>query len=297
MHTDEAPFNANAHPSPDRIYLCVDEKHFEQLVSELQYLRLVLAQQALAVVRIGHDVRNHLQTIVTTLDLATWELDARSRDRWMALAKEQLGLACRRLGSIADEAPCSGDAPPAAMETFAVSSVMDRVHKRWCAVAEAQHMPLDLIRCDAIVTSNAHMLDSILDNLVGNALKHAGVGCVQLSCKVYYGYAWVSVRDEGPGLPPHVIESSQDIESQPARENGGAGLGLGIVRRTAELLQHPINVRSVAGQGTLFTIRIPLARPGGPALYAAESHISPTRSVFWCRAGAAGRATHPDDCH
>jgi two-component system, sensor histidine kinase len=75
----------------------------------------------------------------------------------------------------------------------------------------------------------------------------------------------IEISDTGIGIPADKIDAVFD-EFRQLRPGSseGAGLGLAIVRRTAELLGHPMMVRSTVGQGSIFTVEVPLADPAGP---------------------------------
>jgi two-component system sensor histidine kinase BaeS len=73
--------------------------------------------------------------------------------------------------------------------------------------------------------------------------------------------AVLRVADEGAGIPedalPHVFERFYRAESSRAGE--GTGLGLAIVRETVEALEGRIEVQSAPGEGSAFTVRLPLS--------------------------------------
>jgi signal transduction histidine kinase len=73
----------------------------------------------------------------------------------------------------------------------------------------------------------------------------------------------LAVRDTGIGIPPEVIpkifERFYQADSSSTRQHGGTGLGLAIVKRILDAHEAPIAVESLLGQGTTFSIRIPIA--------------------------------------
>jgi len=74
----------------------------------------------------------------------------------------------------------------------------------------------------------------------------------------------LAVRDSGVGIPTEVISKIFDrfyqVDSSPTRQHGGTGLGLAIVKRILDAHEAPIAVESLPGQGTTFSIRLPVAR-------------------------------------
>jgi signal transduction histidine kinase len=110
-----------------------------------------------------------------------------------------------------------------------------------------------------------------LRNLVTNAIRHTpSDGGVDVLAEVQSGMACVSVSDACGGIPPGDLPRVFDVafRGESARTPGpqeGAGLGLSIARGIVEAHSGQIAVRN-AGPGCQFLIRLPLARPGVPAL-------------------------------
>ena len=103
----------------------------------------------------------------------------------------------------------------------------------------------------------------ILDNLVSNALKFSPAGAVTISATydVKTRSVAIAVRDTGVGISAEdqqkVFEDFRQLDSSPARGYGGTGLGLSICRRLAQMLGGTIELTSVIGHGSTFTLRLP----------------------------------------
>jgi two-component system sensor histidine kinase BaeS len=101
---------------------------------------------------------------------------------------------------------------------------------------------------------------------VSNALRHTPAdGTVTLSAThdASGDDVVVEVRDTGEGIPadelPYVFNRFWRAEKSRSRRTGGSGLGLAIVRKLTEAHGGSVRVSSVVGQGTVFSLRIPLA--------------------------------------
>ncbi len=109
-------------------------------------------------------------------------------------------------------------------------------------------------------------LAQILTNLVDNAVKfnYQG-GKVEVTAGREDGEIVISVTDTGPGIPPEELDAIfQEFyrgKSEAARSRTGAGLGLAIARRLAELLGGDITVDSQVGRGSTFSLRLPFRLP------------------------------------
>jgi signal transduction histidine kinase len=136
------------------------------------------------------------------------------------------------------------------------------------AVAEHQHMTdRHVLRisttCDVLVGNwDAIRLSRVFDNLLDNALKFSPRGgAIEISIGLEGDSAVIAVSDVGEGIPeadlPHVFERfrrGQNVEGRIP----GSGIGLAGVQTIVELHLGSIGVQSKAGQGTTFTVRLPI---------------------------------------
>jgi signal transduction histidine kinase/HAMP domain-containing protein len=114
------------------------------------------------------------------------------------------------------------------------------------------------------IVSDRFKLKQILTNLINNAIKFTDQGYVRVSARVAADGETLAleVADSGPGIPeeslPFVFEKFRQIDSATTRNYSGAGLGLYIVKNFVDLLGGKIDVRSKVGEGSMFTVRLPL---------------------------------------
>lgn len=102
-----------------------------------------------------------------------------------------------------------------------------------------------------------------LSNLVENAIKYnREEGWVHVSLNADHKYFYVKVEDSGMGIPEdaqeHIFERFYRVDKSHSREIGGTGLGLAITRSAILMHRGAIRVYSKEGEGTTFTVRIPL---------------------------------------
>jgi len=121
------------------------------------------------------------------------------------------------------------------------------------------------------IVSDRVKLKQILTNLINNAIKFTDQGYVRVSARVAADGETLAleVADSGPGIPeeslPFVFEKFRQIDSATTRNYSGAGLGLYIVKNFVELLGGSIDVRSGIGEGSVFTVRVPIQPEHKPA--------------------------------
>jgi signal transduction histidine kinase/HAMP domain-containing protein/CheY-like chemotaxis protein len=129
----------------------------------------------------------------------------------------------------------------------------------------------------ADVLTDESRLRQVLRNLLSNAVKFTEQGGVELSIEpatddevpegVVRGAAVVAfrVKDTGIGIPEQHLETIfgafQQADGTTSRKYGGTGLGLSITREIAQLLGGAVSVHSTPGQGSTFTLFLPVARP------------------------------------
>ena len=118
---------------------------------------------------------------------------------------------------------------------------------------------------DTAVESDAAMIALVVENLVGNAVKYAGRGTVQIGCDDDAGGLRLSVADEGPGIAPEKLGLIFDaFRRGEMHGQGGVGLGLAIASRAARTLNAELTVDSKVGVGSTFRLTFPRREGGGP---------------------------------
>lgn len=161
----------------------------------------------------------------------------------------------------------SGAVPAA--ERVAVTPVLQRVARMLRMVADDKGVTL---RCDsdetAVVMATEDDLHQILYNLIENGIKYSAQnGFVHAAAGVEGDTVVLTVDDNGIGIPdedlPHVFERFYRVDKMRSRAIGGTGLGLSIVKDTVENRGGTITAAHRSdGEGTVFTVRLPLAKGG-----------------------------------
>jgi signal transduction histidine kinase/CheY-like chemotaxis protein len=158
---------------------------------------------------------------------------------------------------------------------FALAELFSQVKTSLEPAAQDKGLRLRVRPSGVWLLSDPSLLYRIVLNLVGNALSYTRTGTVLVACRGSADglHARIEVWDSGIGIAP---EHHQEVFKEfvqvgnPERDRGkGMGLGLNIVQRTAQLLGHPVSLRSSLGRGTRITIEVPLAPVGAALLPAA----------------------------
>jgi PAS domain S-box-containing protein len=185
---------------------------------------------------------------------------------------EIIMAAGRRLTSTIDDVlDISGiDAGKAEVEweQFEIDTMIASIAEDYEPTARASGIELGLDRPDAAVrvVSDRRKVGKIIQELLDNAVKFTSEGSILLRVEPVGGEIEVCVSDTGVGIAPSdlpaVFEEFHQAKLPDGRRPEGAGLGLAICRRLAELLGGSLVAESVAGSGSTFTLRL----PQGPVL-------------------------------
>jgi signal transduction histidine kinase len=120
-----------------------------------------------------------------------------------------------------------------------------------------------------VISTDRVKLHRILENIIENALKFTEEGAVVVSTNLLWDAHTLEVKvaDTGIGIAQEniaaIFEMFRQIDSSDSRKYGGVGLGLYIAKKFTDLLGGTITVQSELGNGSVFTIRIPVAVSGG----------------------------------
>ena len=141
---------------------------------------------------------------------------------------------------------------------------IETVLRRAKPIAEKNGIVLRLEAEEAfLVASSPTRLQQLFGNLVENAIKYnKPQGRVTVTLQRQRNMVLVKVKDTGIGIPqehlPRLFERFYRVDSSRSREIGGTGLGLSIVKHLAGLYHGDVSVESVVGEGSVFTVRLPL---------------------------------------
>lgn len=113
-----------------------------------------------------------------------------------------------------------------------------------------------------ITTSDETMVHRILQNLISNAVKFTNAGEVVVTAETQGTNIIVAVQDTGIGISeeslPYIFEEFRQVDGSASRSYEGTGLGLAIAERSALLLEGRLEVVSVPGSGSTFTLTLPI---------------------------------------
>ena len=220
------------------------------------------------VANVSHELKTPITSIVgsieTLLDGAADDPD--DRDKFLEIIKKQSVrlnnlvedlLNLSHIERLAERGEV--DVTPVRLQQVVQSAVSA------CETVAAQRATRVTVSCpaDLVVQANPRLLEQAVINLVDNAIKYGEPGnVVEVNVTTAGDTVFLQVHDQGPGIAPEhlprIFERFYRAENSRSREFGGTGLGLAIVKHVALAHGGRVAVESKRGQGSTFTITIPL---------------------------------------
>jgi signal transduction histidine kinase len=231
----------------------------DQLTNALSKSVLENAYRSRLMAITGHDLKQPLQTISLLLEILGMEITNPDAKPHLQKAQRSVRLIAEGLDSLAMASRPDIDLDSPGLGCFNISDILQRLVPTWHEHAAENGVFLRVTRCSARVTSNVAMLTTILDNLVGNAIKYAPQGRVLVGCRRLNSHLQIQVLDTGVGIRPDRLEHVFLAFHQEDPNTNGLGLGLSIVQRTAATLGHRIRIKSEVGRGSVFSVEVPLS--------------------------------------
>lgn len=148
-------------------------------------------------------------------------------------------------------------------EHFPVQLLLNRLSNAIAPLAQQKRLSFRVRPSLLTVHSDPILLERVLMNLGTNAVRYTDHGGVLIGCRRRAGRVLVQVWDTGCGIAEHAQEEIfiefHQLSGGPRDRGEGMGLGLAIVDRVAQLLGHPVRLRSRVGRGSVFEVEVPLA--------------------------------------
>ncbi|WP_437661409.1 ATP-binding protein [Sorangium sp. So ce1182] len=227
---------------------------------------------------LAHELRNPMASISLSLSLLEGlEGDEPKSTRYREIARRQVGHLVRLVDDLLDVSRITrGTVELRLGEVDLAAVVQDAVAAARPAVQARRHeLSLSAGAGDFAMRADATRLEQVVTNLLTNAAKYTPPGgaiSVRLTCEAAGGApeAVLRVRDTGRGIPAAMLEKVFELFTQVEqtidRSTGGLGLGLTLVRRLVEMHGGTVVAASAgAGQGSEFTVRLPLGRGAAPS--------------------------------
>ncbi len=259
------------------------DAHALQLL-ESEYLRRTDAEHANAakskfLAVMSHELRTPLSGVIGLLDVL---MQASLKPHQMALAKRIQSSAnalLANLSEVLDFSKIEANKIALAIEPLNLEEVVLAPCRLLEALARSKRIGYTVFidpNFPRQLLGDASRIQQILTNFLSNAIKFSArpdrdgmiaVRAVMADVDEQTGRVWIelSVRDQGVGMGPETLtrlfKPYEQASAVTSRQFGGTGLGLSICQHLARLMDGEIRAESTLNEGSMFTVRFPLARP------------------------------------
>jgi PAS domain S-box-containing protein len=237
-----------------------ERRRFEEEISRA-WKSAALADQAKSsfLSAASHDLRQPLQTLrFLQAALEPHLPDGEGRNLVGGIARS-LDTMSSILSSLLDVNRLEAGNLRPSKRDFAINEVFDSLAADFLDSVADKGLRWRLVRSELPARSDKRMLEAMLRNLLSNAVRYTDRGKILLGCRRAGDKIRIEVWDSGIGISeeqlPHIFQ--EYYQGADGAERGGFGLGLAIVRRIGEMLDHRIDVRSTPGKGTAISIEVP----------------------------------------
>jgi len=213
---------------------------------------------------ISHELRTPLHAIVSSIELLGFNYHSEA-DRKVI---QRLETAARHLEAqmkdLTDYARLGAGKLELRHEHFEPRELLASIVDEHAMSAAARGLTLEseASGVSGLVDSDPHRIRQIVNNLVTNAIRYTETGTVRVKLMQRPALLSFIVSDTGPGVPqaqiPLIFEEFTQLDSSRTRRFEGAGMGLAIVQGLVRLFGGSVEVSSMVGEGTTFTVTIPV---------------------------------------
>ena len=223
---------------------------------------------------IAHDLRSPLATISGSADLLPGEDDKPVKTKYVENIRHATQYMLSLVNTLMDFYLLDTGQIQSYARIFHLESLFRETVENYAPIA--QRKSLRFSTCfsgtDVVVSGNKGHLQQIINNLLSNAVKFTKEGSVRLEAEYRRGELHFSVHDTGSGMDgtetERIFAAFERLEN--ARGISGSGLGLAICSRLASQMGGSIRVESRKGEGSSFTVLLPLAPADGKSLLETE---------------------------
>lgn len=164
------------------------------------------------------------------------------------------------LGAVLDISRLDTGAMKPRITSVPLDNLLRRIKTDFAPMAREKNLEFVIVASSLRVRSDVNLLRRLVQNLVSNAIKYTISGKILIGARRRGNDVVIEVLDSGIGIPSSkfrtVFKEFARLD-EGARTASGLGLGLSIVDRISRVLNHPVELSSVQGKGTIFRVSVP----------------------------------------
>lgn len=278
--TERVRFAEALKEANERLEIRVEERTRE-LEEAKQFADQANASKTRFLAAAGHDILQPLNAARLFSATLIERLENKKTGKLAENIGKSLGSVEEILGSILAISRLDGTNPEVNLKRFPLKNITEQLQLEFEPIAKEEGLELKFIHSSSWVYSDQALLRRLLQNLISNALKFTKTGKVLVGCRKDGGSISLEVLDTGIGInadQKKVVFAEFTRLNEMSEKAPGLGLGLSIVERIANLLDHEVTLNSVVGKGTHFQVGLPSVEP-------ATAEIRKLKSVKKARPG------------
>jgi signal transduction histidine kinase len=210
----------------------------------------------------SHDLRQPLHALGLFIDQLHGRVKAAERSRIVEQIDAAVAAMDELFNDLLDISKLDAGVLTPTMSDFPIAHLLKRTESTFAATARKKGLSVRIVSSCAWVRSDPILLERILLNLVSNAVGYTASGGIVVGCRRRGGQLRIEVWDSGPGIPKdqhqNIFAEFHQLGGPQHERRSGLGLGLAIVDRLCRLLGHQIELTSVLGTGSRFSVMVPL---------------------------------------
>ena len=244
------------------------EESFKRLEEAKEKAEAASRQKSAFLATMSHELRTPLNGILGFAELLRYELENPEHRSYIDIIEQSGSHLLNLVNEILDLAKIeSGEMRFNQVATPLTSLITDCAASHQVS-AQAKGLTFELNLAPDLplaVSTDPTRLCQILNHLLSNAVKFTATGQISLIVTQHEHEITFAVRDTGPGIPPEnheiIFEKFHQLANFLTREQGGAGLGLALVKQLAEHMGGRVTLDSEVGVGSTFAVHLPLNQP------------------------------------
>lgn len=231
----------------------------------------------------SHELRTPLNSIISLSNI----LAIQAKDKLLKEHNEYLEIIERNgkkllelINEILDLSKIEAGKTQVNLSEVSLSLVLGTIKDDLSVLADEKGLRVHLNSPEKLphVSSDESKLYQVFTNVLGNAIKFTPSGAIDLIITPHSNHVDVDIKDTGIGISeevlPYIFEEFRQVDGSFSRRFDGAGLGLSIAYKTLKLIGGSIKVKSKLGEGSVFTISIPIEWSGKPSIAARPSRTA-----------------------
>ena len=210
----------------------------------------------------SHDLRQPMQSIGLYLSVLDRLIDQPKAHEVTAKIRSSLDVMAELLDAFLDISKLDSGSVTPSRKNFSIQTMFDQLQAENEPLARNKGLEFRCGGADCVLHTDPVLLQRIVENFVGNAIRYTESGGVEVNCRLQDDIARIEVKDTGLGIPEEalgtIFEEYFQLDNPVRDRRKGLGLGLSIVKHIARLLDHRLDVSSTLGKGSTFSVEVPL---------------------------------------